>query len=50
MKPLLMIAVLALSACNNPMLSTDLTFGDAGVSVNPTLSAEVGKSTVSIQP
>lgn len=50
MKTLLLTALLALAACSSPMLSTELTFGDDGVSVNPTLSAEIGKSTVSVQP
>ena len=49
MKPLLLLAVLALSACSNPMLSTEMAFGTDGVSVRPTLSGSVGKSTVYVQ-
>ncbi len=50
MKPLLLLALLALAACSNPMLSTDFSFGEDGVSVNPTLSGEIGKANVSVQP
>lgn len=50
MKPWLLIALLGLSACTNPMLATNLTFGTDGVQVNPTLSGEVGGATVTIDP
>ena len=50
MKPWLLPLVLALAACQNPMLATNLTFGTAGVAVNPTLSGEVGGATVTIDP
>lgn len=50
MKSLPLLALLVLAACSSPMLSADLTFGDGGVSVNPTLSGEIGKANVSVQP
>ncbi|MBL9049604.1 MAG: hypothetical protein JNK19_05780 [Tabrizicola sp.] len=46
----LLPAFLALAACTNPMLSTEMTFGNNGVSVNPTLSGKLGGATVSVQP
>jgi hypothetical protein len=49
-KPVLLIALLALSACTSPMLSGNLAFGTEGVSVNPTLSGKLGDATVFIQP
>ncbi|MFM7334377.1 MAG: hypothetical protein ACKO2N_03155 [Tabrizicola sp.] len=50
MKPWLLIPLLALAACQNPMLATNLTFGTDGVAVNPTLSGKVGGATVTIDP
>ena len=50
MKFWLLIPVLALAACKNPMLATNLTFGSGGVAVNPTLSGEIGGATVTIDP
>jgi hypothetical protein len=50
MKPWLLFAVLALTACTHPMLATNLTFGTGGVEVNPTLSGKVGGATVTIDP
>jgi hypothetical protein len=50
MKPWLLIAVLALSACKNPVLATNLSFGTGGVEVNPTLSGKVGGATVTVDP
>ena len=49
MKPLLLVTLL-LSACTNPMLSADMAFGTNGVSVNPTLSGNLGGATVYVQP
>jgi len=49
MKPLIILAFAVLAACTNPMLSTDLVFGADGVSVNPTLSGNVGNATVSVE-
>jgi hypothetical protein len=50
MRPLLLAALLALSACTDPMLSTEMQFGTGGVSVKPTLSGQVGGTTVSVEP
>ena len=50
MKSLLFCALMALAACQNPMFATDLTFGSGGVSLNPTLSGEVGNATVTLNP
>jgi hypothetical protein len=50
MKPWLLIAVLALAACTDPMVATNLTFGPDGVGVNPTLSGRVGGGTVTFDP
>lgn len=50
MKPLLIVALLGLAACTDPMLSTEMTIGNNGVSVNPTLSGRLGGATVSVQP
>ena len=49
MKPVLLLALL-LSACTNPMLTADMAIGTNGVSVNPTLSGNVGGATVYVQP
>jgi hypothetical protein len=46
--PLLLLLVLA--ACADPRLSTNLSLGTDGLSVNPTLSGKVGGATVSIDP
>lgn len=50
MKVLLLPALLALCACSQPMLATNLVFAGDGVEVNPTLSGKVGGATVSIDP
>lgn len=50
MKALLLPVLLALAACSQPMLATNLSFGGDGVEVNPTLSGKVGGATVSIDP
>lgn len=50
MKPLLLLVALALAACSNPMLATNLAFGPDGMEVNPTLSGKVGAATVTIDP
>jgi hypothetical protein len=50
MKPLLVLALLALAACTDPMLSAEMAVGTGGVSVKPTLSGSVGNSTISVQP
>jgi hypothetical protein len=44
------VALLLLAACTDPMLSADMAFGNAGVSVKPTLSGSVGDATVYVQP
>jgi hypothetical protein len=49
MKALLLPALLALAACQNPMLSTNMTFGDNGVSVNPALSGKIGDVNVTVE-
>jgi hypothetical protein len=49
MKALLLPALLALAACQNPMLSTNLTFGADGVDVSPAISGKVGGTTVTIE-
>jgi type 1 fimbria pilin len=50
MKHFILLALVALSACTDPMLSAEMAIGTNGVSVNPTLSGQVGDATVSIQP
>lgn len=50
MKPVFLIALFALSACVDPMLSAEMAFGTNGVTVSPTLSGTVGGATVSVQP
>jgi hypothetical protein len=50
MKPALLILCLALSACTEPMLSAEMEFNKAGVSVKPTLSGNVGDATISVEP
>ncbi len=49
MRPFLLIALLALSACDDPMLATEFVVGANGVTINPTLSGTVEGATVSIQ-
>jgi hypothetical protein len=49
-KALMLIALLALAACSQPMLSTNLVFDGDGVAVNPTLSGQVGGATVTVDP
>jgi hypothetical protein len=49
-KVLTLIALLALAACSQPMLSTNLVFDGDGVAVNPTLSGQVGGATVTVDP
>ncbi|MBY0350504.1 hypothetical protein [Tabrizicola sp.] len=49
MKAYLPLAFLALAACQNPMLSTNLVFGDAGAKVSPAISGKVGGTTVTIE-
>lgn len=49
MKVLLLPALLALAACESPMLSTNLVFGDEGVRVSPAISGKVGGTTVTIE-
>jgi hypothetical protein len=50
MKALLLPLLLALAACSQPMLATNLVFDGDGVEVNPTLSGKVGGATVTIDP
>lgn len=50
MKPMHLLAFLALAACTNPMLGADLRLGAGGVSANPTLSGEIGGATVTVEP
>lgn len=50
MKVALLMACLGLAACTQPMLTTDMAFNNAGVSVKPTLSGTVGDATISVQP
>lgn len=50
MKSLVLLALLALAGCSNPLVATNLTFGTEGVEVNPTLSGKVGGATVTIDP
>lgn len=49
MKALLLPALLVLAACQDPLLSTDLTFGPNGVSVNPALSGKIGDVNVTLE-
>ena len=50
MKPLVLLALLTLAGCSNPLLATNLTLGPDGVVANPTLSGRVGGATVTIDP
>ncbi len=50
MKPWLLIAFVALAACSQPMLATNLTFGGDGVEVSPALSGKVGGAIVTVEP
>ena len=50
MKALALVALIALAACSQPMLATNLVFDGNGVEVNPTLSGSVGGATVTIDP
>jgi hypothetical protein len=50
MKALSLLALLALAACSQPMIATNLAFGGDGAEVNPTLSGKVGGATVTIDP
>lgn len=49
MKPILLLSLLILAACQNPMLSTNLTFGTDGMSVDPALSGKIGGATVTLE-
>jgi hypothetical protein len=49
MKSQCLLALLALAACQNPMLSTNLTFGPGGVDVSPAVSGKIGGATVTIE-
>jgi hypothetical protein len=48
-KPLLLTALFALSACADPKLTTTIAVGTDGVAVYPTLSGQIGGATVSVQ-
>ncbi len=50
MKALALAALLALAACSQPMLATNLTFGGDGVEVSPALSGKVGGAIVTVEP
>lgn len=50
MKPLILLALVTLAACSNPLVATNLTFGPDRVEANPTLSGQVGGATVTIDP
>jgi hypothetical protein len=50
MKALCLAAFLAVTACTNPMLTAEMAVGTGGVSVKPTLSGQVGGTTVSVEP
>lgn len=50
MKALALSALLALAACSQPMLATNLVFDGDGVEVNPTLSGKIGGATVTVDP
>jgi hypothetical protein len=50
MKPLVLLAFLAVCGCSSPLVATNLTFGPDGVEANPTLSGKVGGATVTIDP
>jgi hypothetical protein len=45
MKVLSLICLVALAACESPMLTAEMAIGNNGVSVRPALSAEVGTPT-----
>ncbi len=50
MKPLLVLAVLALCGCTQPMLSADMEIDSGGLTVRPTLSGVVADTTISTEP
>lgn len=49
-KPLFLLAILALSGCAQPMLSADMAIDGGGLTVSPTLSGVVGNTAISLQP
>lgn len=49
MRALLIPALLLVAACQDPLLSTNMTFGPNGVSVNPALSGRVGDVNVTLE-
>ncbi|KAF0137845.1 MAG: hypothetical protein FD152_155 [Xanthobacteraceae bacterium] len=49
MKILFLPTLMVLAACQNPMLSTNLTFGADGIDVSPALSGKAGGKTVTIE-
>ncbi len=48
MKKLAILAILALTACENPQLGIGATFSGSGVSVSPSVSGDVGSATVTV--
>jgi hypothetical protein len=49
MKVLSLICLVALAACESPMLTAEMAIGNNGVSVRPALSAEVGNTNISVE-
>ena len=48
MKPIALLAVLALAACTDPQLGIGMSIGNGGVAVSPTLSGNLGGATVTV--
>jgi hypothetical protein len=47
---LAVLCLIVVAGCTDPMLSAEMAVGTNGVSVNPTLSGDVGGVSVSVQP
>ena len=50
MRPLALITLLALPACENPSLNVGATISNGGVSVSPSVSGRVGNVGVAVSP
>ena len=49
MTRLALLALLGLSACTDPTLSTTMVIGNNGVAISPTLSGTIGDATVIVE-
>ena len=48
MRWMAVLALVALTACENPQLGIGATFGRGGASISPTVSGDVGGARVSV--